>query len=536
MKYFAYCRVSSEREDRQVLSPESQKRELKNYAQKHELNVIKTFTERGSAYKPGRAEFNKMLEALEKKEADGILVFHLSRLARNGIDSGRIIDMIDRKILKQIRTKDKIYENHPDDKMMMGFNFTLDKKSSDDNSTYVKRDIITKISKQEFPGRAPLGYLNMSKDGVIVGKQYDHKKQEILQTLGRPLKRIEKDPLVAPLLRKMFELALTNQYGLNPLREAAFEFGVVSAQNTMLSKSALKKILTNPFYAGSFSYYEKNHQGNHEPIITESEFERIQEIQGNRSRPKTTKREYLLSMLIKCSECGHPLSSEHQKKHDYLRCAKAKGNNPTCTNRKHYQQAKVEAQILKKLEEIEIPKSIVEWSIKQLSEMYAQEDECNLASQEKLNSNNSVLKRQITNLNQKWLSAENLNGDLISDNEYQNIKEDLQRQIKNNEGYLKGLEGEQENWLQKCESFFEASRVIVSTYKESNIKEKRIFIEAIGYKSILNQGILTMELNKPYFEVAEANQRIKAIRTAKKLVSESDNSVLESEMDVWQAQ
>lgn len=536
MKYFAYCRVSSESEDKQMNSVESQKRELLNYAKKYDMNIVDILCERGSAYKTGRKKFNKMLERLENGEADGIFVFHLNRVARNSYDGGRVIYMMDEGIIKQIRTKEKTYTNCSDDKFLMQIHFAMNKKSSDDNSAFVKKDIITKLEKSEFPGRAPLGYLNISKDGIIAGKQYDHKKQEILQTLGRPLRRIEKDPIVAPLLRKMFELALTNQYGLNPLREAAFEFGVVSAQDTILSKSAVKKILTNPFYTGSFSYYEKTYQGNHDPIITQSEFERLQEIQGNRSRPKTTKREYLLSMLICCSGCGHPLSSEHQKNHDYLRCAKAKGNNPTCTNRKHYQQAKVETQILKKFEEIEIPKSIVEWSIKQLSEVYAQEDACNLASQDKINSNNSVLKRQITNLNQKWLSAENLNGDLISDKEYQNIKTDLQHQIKDNEGFLKELESEQDNWLQKCESFFEASQVIISAYKESNIKERRIFIEAIGYKSILNQGILTMELNKPYLQVSEANQRIKAIRTAKKLVTESDKPVLEEEIVIWQAQ
>ncbi len=537
MKYFAYCRVSSEREDKQVLSPESQKRELLNYAREHNLKIVKIFSERGTAYKTGRKEFNKMLEGLENGEANGILVFHLSRIARNSYDGGRVIYMMDEGTIKEIRTKEKTYINCSDDKFLMQIHFAMNKKSSDDNSTFVKKDIITKLEKQEFPGHAPIGYLNINKDGIIASKQYDHKKQEILQTLGRPLRRIEKDPIVAPLLRKVFDLALTGQYGLNPLREEAYKLGIVSKKNTKLAKNVMKKILTNPFYSGEFEYYEKIWKGNHEAILSKNEFERLQEIQGNRSRPKKTRREYVFSMLINCEECGHPLSSDHQKGHDYLRCSKAKGKNATCSNKKHYQQYEVGKQVVEKLKEVQIPKSIVEWALKQLEEAYEKETTCNTASQDKIRQNISILKKQITNLNQKWLSAENLSGDLISDAEYRSMKNDIQRQIQDYEESLKSLEGEEKNWFQKCEEFLEISRIIVAKYedKESSVEEKRMLLEAIGSKFILTKKKLTVELNKPYYEVREANRKVQSIRTAKNSIIKGTSMPCTEEMIVWQA-
>ncbi|MDD9897432.1 MAG: recombinase family protein, partial [Candidatus Melainabacteria bacterium] len=75
MRYFIYCRKSSEEEERQALSIESQLQELREYAQKQGLMIVKEFTESKSAKKPGREVFNEMLSKIEAGEADGILAW-----------------------------------------------------------------------------------------------------------------------------------------------------------------------------------------------------------------------------------------------------------------------------------------------------------------------------------------------------------------------------------------------------------------------------------------------------------------------------
>ena len=52
MKYYLYSRKSSESEDRQVLSIEAQVRELKEYAQKNNLEIVKEFNESRTAKEP----------------------------------------------------------------------------------------------------------------------------------------------------------------------------------------------------------------------------------------------------------------------------------------------------------------------------------------------------------------------------------------------------------------------------------------------------------------------------------------------------
>lgn len=104
MKYILYCRKSTEGEDRQMLSLDAQERELLEIAQKYNLDVVQTFRESMSAKKEGRPIFNEMMECIKSGKADAVLCWKLDRLARNFIDGGLIIDMLQTSTIKEIRT------------------------------------------------------------------------------------------------------------------------------------------------------------------------------------------------------------------------------------------------------------------------------------------------------------------------------------------------------------------------------------------------------------------------------------------------
>jgi len=79
MRYFIYARKSTDDEDRQVLSIEAQLKELREYAQRENILVVKEIVEAKTAKKPGRPLFNALLSSLEKGEAEGILAWHPDR-------------------------------------------------------------------------------------------------------------------------------------------------------------------------------------------------------------------------------------------------------------------------------------------------------------------------------------------------------------------------------------------------------------------------------------------------------------------------
>ena len=95
MRYVIYARKSTEEDDRQVLSIEAQLVELKEFAAKEKLEIAASLCEAKTAKEPGRTVFGEMLDRICAGEAGGILAWHPDRLARNSIDGGKIIYLLD---------------------------------------------------------------------------------------------------------------------------------------------------------------------------------------------------------------------------------------------------------------------------------------------------------------------------------------------------------------------------------------------------------------------------------------------------------
>src|SRR3990167_2658669 len=94
-KFFLYARKSTDTEDKQVLSIEAQLVELRAQAKTEDLEITEEFIEKQSAKMPGRPIFNELINRIEAGEANGILAWHPDRLARNSVDGGKIIYLLD---------------------------------------------------------------------------------------------------------------------------------------------------------------------------------------------------------------------------------------------------------------------------------------------------------------------------------------------------------------------------------------------------------------------------------------------------------
>ena len=81
MKYIGYCRKSTDESDRQILSIESQIAELKEFADRQNVEILDFVTESRTAKSPGRPLFADVLKRIEKGEAQGIISWHPDRLA-----------------------------------------------------------------------------------------------------------------------------------------------------------------------------------------------------------------------------------------------------------------------------------------------------------------------------------------------------------------------------------------------------------------------------------------------------------------------
>ena len=304
-KFFLYARKSTDVEDKQVRSIEDQLAELRAFAKQENLNVVDIFIEKQSAKIPGRPIFNEMLNKIEKGEANGILAWHADRLARNSVDGGRIIYLLDTGKLASLKFPTLWFENTPQGKFMLNIVFGQSKYYVDSLAENTRRGLRQKVKRGEYPGVSPVGYINDVRTKSIV---VDKKK--------------------APIIRRAFELYAQNGSRLEDISNFLAQNGILSSGGKRINRNRISFILSNPFYVGLFRYAGEVHEGKHQPVVSKKIFDKAQEILKERGRPhhKPKNEPQAFCGLIRCGECGMGITAEIQKGHTYYRCTKKRGN------------------------------------------------------------------------------------------------------------------------------------------------------------------------------------------------------------------
>src|SRR3989338_10309161 len=182
MKYIAYCRKSTDEKDRQILSIESQIQEIKDFAQKQNLEIVEFATEAKTAKIPGRPVFEQVLKRIEKGEAQGIVSWHPDRLARNSIDGGKIIYLLDTGKLLDLKFPSFWFENSPQGKFVLNIAFGQSKYYVDNLSENVRRGLKHLLRNGVWPAKPPYGYV-----------------------YNKPAKKHEIDAIRSKLIKKAFQ-------------------------------------------------------------------------------------------------------------------------------------------------------------------------------------------------------------------------------------------------------------------------------------------------------------------------------------------
>ena len=236
-KFFIYTRKSTDTEDRQVRSISDQLAELKELAAKEQIEVVDIFVEKQTAKAPGRPVFNEMLLRIEANEANGILAWHPDRLARNSVDGGKIIYLLDTGKITDLKFPTFWCDPTPQGKFMLSIAFSQSKYYVDNLSENIKRGHRNKVKNGIWPQMAPLGYMNVKNGGITP------------------------HPDFAPLVRKTFEAYATGNFTLRQVRDRFNELGLKGKSDGELAVSNYQKLLKNPIYTGLMRYNGEIHEG-----------------------------------------------------------------------------------------------------------------------------------------------------------------------------------------------------------------------------------------------------------------------------------
>jgi site-specific DNA recombinase len=307
--YYIYVRKSTDVEDKQVLSVEAQIVELRKYAADNSIKIAGVIVEKQSAKTPGRKKFNKMMQDIEAGKANGVLSWHPDRLARNSVDGGHIIYLLDRGLLQALKFPTFWFENTSQGKFMLSMAFSQSKYYVDNLSENTKRGLRQKVRRGEFPSKAPVGYINdVRTKSIIIDKRR------------------------ASFVVRAYELYATGTKRLIDIAEYLANNGIKTSGNKPLSKDQVKHMLKNPFYYGHFYYAGEVHEGKHKAIVDKKLFDRVQVVLARRGYTRRPKNEpQALCGLLACGVCNMSITAEKKVKHQkngnvheyvYYRCTR----------------------------------------------------------------------------------------------------------------------------------------------------------------------------------------------------------------------
>ncbi|MFA6105348.1 MAG: recombinase family protein [Patescibacteria group bacterium] len=298
-QYCLYARKSSESDEKQALSIDSQIKEMTKLAERDGLYIKEIRRESHSAKASGqRPVYNELIEDIRKGLFTGILTWAPDRLSRNAGDLGSLVDLIDQKLLHEIRTYGQKFTNSPNEKFLLMILGSQAKLENDNRGLNVKRGLRAKVEMGLWPGVAPIGYLNE--------KRTDRKCHIVI------------DPLRAPIVKKIFEKAANDGWSGRQIHAwLKNDLNFRSKNNKYFALSNLYLMLRNTFYYGSHEYPKGSgnwYTGNHQPIISKELFEKVQERMLDYQVGKSKSKEFAFTKLITCGLCGSGITADEKFK------------------------------------------------------------------------------------------------------------------------------------------------------------------------------------------------------------------------------
>ncbi len=237
-----YIRVSTEEQVRYGISLSAQEEALKNYATALGYEIFKLYKDEGKSAKDikGRPEMIQLLKDAEMRKFQAIFIYKLDRFSRSLRDLIETIEKLKEWNVDFISLQDKIETTSASGKLMFHIisafaefernvtgdrtKFSMDKKARDGNP-------IT---------RAPWGYKIENKKLVQTPNSFQ--------------------------VQELFQDFLNQDISLTKLAKK-YDFSV----------NGLKKILKNQAYLGKVKFDGQTHQGIHQPLISSTLFNRVQD-------------------------------------------------------------------------------------------------------------------------------------------------------------------------------------------------------------------------------------------------------------------
>ena len=387
MKAVILARVSS-KDQEEGHSLDAQIRNLRLYADRKNLEIVKEYTLIESSTKGDRPEFMRMINFIKDQKAKmALIVDTVDRLQRGFKEKPLLDELLEKGVLElhfvkegNVLSKDA----NSTQKLMWNMGVVVAQSYTDQLSDNVKRSVRHKIANGEWPGPAPLGYLNSV--NTLTGK-----------------KTIILDPERHYLVKRLFEEYATGAYSLAELGRKAKDWGLRTRKGKDVGSQTLHNLIQKPFYYGMMFSRGELHPHVYEPLISKELFDACEAVRTGRGRTQAaseTKYPFILRGLMTCAVSGRKVNCDIKKgKHIYLI-----SRDPANPDKKVWTNEKlVLEQIRDVFKSIQIPPALLAEIVDELKKTHKDEQAFHHASIKSLNKEKELVTKRLDSLMEKYL-------------------------------------------------------------------------------------------------------------------------------------
>ena len=304
-----YLRVSTPGQvhtdyDPEGISLPAQRKACLHKAEQLGLEIVGEYMEPGKTgtEMTRREKFQEMLKRIkEKKDVDTVIIYKLSRLARDRIDEAIVMDQFRRRGVQLVSATEPIDET-PEGQFMQGILSAMNQFRSQQDGATIAYNLGEKAKKGGTIGRAPIGYLNVKQitDG------------------GYEISIVIIDEQRAPYIRLAFQLCADGAT-IAAITAILAERGLVTRKTSRypekpLTISQVHRLLHDPYYTGVICYQGETYPGRHEAIIDQELFDKVQDQLASRGVNTSRYRIYdhPLKGLLYCGECKNRYNKDRR--------------------------------------------------------------------------------------------------------------------------------------------------------------------------------------------------------------------------------
>lgn len=482
MKAVILTRVSTKmQEDGWSLTAQSTR--LFDYADRKDLEVIKTFEIIESSTHGERKQFMEMIAFCKRqRETIAIIADTVDRVQRSFKESVLLDELMKRnKIELHFYREGMILNSQSSSVDIMRWDFSVmgAKAYVLQLAENIRRSNEQKNKNGEITGMAPIGYENFIDER---GKKF-----------VRP-----KEP-EASIIKQLFEIYSLGNIGVCELAKYANMLGLKSRSGNNVSKNSVYGIINNPFYYGEMRTRRGIIRHVYTPLITKELWDLCQEKKAehnlNVHHPKVTEKPFLLRGLIRCGLTNQMCICDIKKnRYPYVFCYHADGS------RQYVPEQNILNDLTAILNRIHLPCNIVEELKEELKKAKSNERKYCRDAVVKLKKEQENFKDKLDHLFDLRLDGE-------LDRESFDIKRnEIQLKINRLKNKITAHEKADENFNNTLLELLDIATEAGLLFARSFNQELKRFLLKFVFKNLwLTEGKLTYALNFPFSEFETTN-------------------------------